>query len=59
MELKYENLIVSNNLRRRQRDSLYNYIMTMLPSEHIYTIQKFCNEALIEAYNNGKHNKKG
>ena len=41
--------------KRRYRDSLMNYVMTMLPMDHEKTIALFAERALNEAYNNGRH----
>lgn len=54
----YDDIINQNQMcKRSYRDSLFNYIMTMLPSEHVHSISKFCNAALLEAYKNGKNKK--
>lgn len=52
---KYSEKIQENNrCKRKFRDSLMNYVMTMLPMEHEKTITLFAERALLEAYQNGK-----
>lgn len=44
-----------NPKKRKYYDSLMNYIMTMVPREHEISLMKFVDQAIIEAYENGKH----
>ena len=43
--------------KRRYRDSLMNYVMTMLPMDQERTIALFAERALNEAYQNGQQDK--
>jgi hypothetical protein len=49
-----EKLEQNPRCRRRYRDSLMNYIMSMLPMDHEKTIALFAERALLEAFQNGK-----
>ncbi len=53
-----EKLESNPRCKRRYRDSLMNYVMTMLPMDHEKTIALFAERALNEAYQNGQQDKR-